>query len=276
MTHRRIAALPLIIAALCTSACTIDLNGGGVVVREERSFAVSGEPDLQVETFDGSVQVSAWDRPDVRVRIEKRGRDRDEAAALQVKVTHDGNRLRVEALAPAEERSTVTFGTSRNVSFTVSVPRSARVLVRSGDGSINVEGVAGRVELHSDDGSIRASRVAGEVVVESADGSVHVDGRLALLRASTQDGSVSVEADAGSAPSGDWEVSTGDGSVNMNLPGSFSANIQADTGDGSISVSGIPEGPRDEDRRSVRGTLGRGGHLLKVRSGDGSIRIAAR
>jgi hypothetical protein len=40
--------------------------------REEKRFPVSGRPDLSLSTFDGSVEIRAWDRPEILVVIEKR------------------------------------------------------------------------------------------------------------------------------------------------------------------------------------------------------------
>jgi hypothetical protein len=273
MTHARIAAALSLAVALSGTACSIEINGDDTIVREERRFPVTGEPDLQVETFDGSVQVRSWDRSEVLVQIERHGRDREEAAALEVTVLQNGNRVRVHAEQPSK-RSGVVLGGSRSVSFIISVPHAARVFVRSGDGAINVDDVTGRIELHSQDGSIRAARVVGDVIVETGDGSVHVDGQLAVLRTTTQDGSISVDATAGSTAREDWEIGSGDGSITVNVPDRFDADVEARTGDGSISISGIPQ--TDDDQRSVRGRFGRGGHVLKVHSGDGSIRISRR
>jgi outer membrane lipopolysaccharide assembly protein LptE/RlpB len=42
------------LAALGTTACSIDVRGDDTVVREEKRFTVTGAPDLQLRTFDGS------------------------------------------------------------------------------------------------------------------------------------------------------------------------------------------------------------------------------
>ena len=87
----------------------------------------------------------------------------------------------------------------------------------------------------------------------------------------------------------DWDISTGDGSVTLYLPPDFAAELDAHTGDGGIrnelrvaSQAEADETPapggttRDENsRRAVRGRLGAGGKLLKIRTGDGSIRLRA-
>ncbi|MBA3322837.1 MAG: hypothetical protein H0T45_15510, partial [Pyrinomonadaceae bacterium] len=45
------------------------------VVRETKNFTISGTPRVRLETFDGSVSVKAWERPEVLVNIIKRAGD---------------------------------------------------------------------------------------------------------------------------------------------------------------------------------------------------------
>lgn len=40
-------------------------------------FSVSGAPDVEFSTFEGPIEVEGWDRPEVRVVIEKRGANAD-------------------------------------------------------------------------------------------------------------------------------------------------------------------------------------------------------
>lgn len=74
-----------------------------------------------------------------------------------------------------------------------------------------------------------------------------------------------------------WEISTGDGSVSLYLPSDFSADLDAHTGDGSIRNDLTIERSVDEEksRRSLKARLGAGGKVLRVRTGDGSIRLRA-
>jgi hypothetical protein len=75
--------------------------------------------------------------------------------------------------------------------------------------------------------------------------------------------------------SGNWHIRTGDGPVELALPGDFKANVEASTGDGHITM-GIPitlQG--DLGKSHIRGTLNGGGASLVLRTGDGPIRIHA-
>ncbi len=74
--------------------------------------------------------------------------------------------------------------------------------------------------------------------------------------------------------SSEWDISTGDGRVEIELPNGFNAEVDAHTGDGSIDVSGLTVTATGEMRRdTVRGKIGGGGATLRVRSGDGAIRL---
>src|SRR2546426_1095341 len=84
-------------------------------------------------------------------------------------------------------RPGVRFGYSRSARLIVSVPASSDVSARSGDGSIDLEGVTGHLQLTSGDGSIRALHVNGELDVHTGDGSVTVSGKLAAVRARSGD-----------------------------------------------------------------------------------------
>jgi DUF4097 and DUF4098 domain-containing protein YvlB len=289
--------LLLTVLAVAGSGCVINLDADQVVVREEKQFSVSAGAEVTVETFDGSIQVMAWDQPQVRVEAEKRGPDREVAAALEVRATQEGNRIRIEAPAPKVTERVVGFGnTTPSVSFIIRVPANVKLGAMSRDGSITVEGVHGPVNLRSNDGSIRARAIVGELVartndgsvavdevngpvsLDTGDGSIRVDGRLLALHAKTSDGSITINAGEGSAMKGDWDVSTGDGSITLRVPQGFSAEVDANSDDGRVSSDFKElEAVRDEsDRSTMRGRIGSGGHKLTLRSGDGSISLTSR
>src|SRR6185503_19169234 len=97
----------------------------------------------------------------------------------------------------------------------VLVPASSDVGAKSGDGSIDIERITGRLQLRSGDGSIRGTRLGADVSAHTGDGSITLGGKLAGVRARSGDGSVTIHADPGSVPTGDWDIVTGDGSVTL-------------------------------------------------------------
>ncbi len=267
-----VAALGLGLAGLgCVAIDGADFNK--YVERDERHFSVSGKPEVSVRTFDGSIQIRPWDKNDVQVVIEKRGTSKAATDTIEIHTEQDGSRITVEARVPASHGFRFSF--SRSARLIVSVPATADITARSGDGSIDLDGVSGHLQLTSGDGSIRALHVSGELDVHTGDGSVDVSGKLAAVRARSGDGSVRITADSGSSPTTDWDITTGDGSVTLVLPDGFGAEFDAHTGDGGIHMTDITLSNVTGriGRDSIKGRLGSGGPTVRVRTGDGSINL---
>src|SRR5262245_18919189 len=235
---RSALVLPIVLSAAIVGPACIEIDGadlGRHVERDEKHFSVSGKPDVSLKTFDGSIEVRPWDKNDVQVVIEKRGTSRGAIDTIDVRSEQDGNRITVEARVPASHGFRI--GYSRSARLIVSVPATADVSARSGDGAIDLDGVSGHLQLTSGDGSIRALHVSGELDVHTGDGSVTVSGKLAAVRARSGDGSMRITADSGSWPAADWDITTGDGSVTLVIPDGFGAELDAHTGDGGIHMS---------------------------------------
>jgi len=296
-----LSAVALVSAAGTLSACVV-VDSQAHIIREEKRFTVSGVPELKLTTFDGSIEVHSGDVKTVIVEIEKRGPTREGVDQLRVESKQEGDRIEVEVKRPVRE--VVSFGMSGpTAKLIVTMPRQGNVTAKSGDGSIHIEDVRGRLELRTGDGSIRGREIGGQMLlytgdgsitleaasgdldVDTGDGSVSVSGKLGAVKLHTGDGSITFRAENGTAMTGDWSMTTGDGGIALYLPQDFAAEIDAHTGDGSIrnelklQAEAEADSDRDRDRdressrRTLRAKLGAGGKTLKLRTGDGSIRL---
>ena len=277
---------------LLSAGCTITVNSQSEIVREEKKFTVDGRADLRLTTFDGSIEIRSWDRPDVVVEIEKRGPTKESIEALQIVAEQKGSLIEIEVKRARSESFSIGLRRSASAKLIANVPRDTDIRARSGDGSIRADRLSGRIDLRTGDGSIRASDIAGnltfdtgdgsitiegaegELVLDTGDGSVNVSGKLGAIKLHTGDGSITYRAERGSAMTGPWEITTGDGGVTLYLPPDFSADLDAHTGDGTIRNDLNVEGEGGErQRRTLRGKIGSGGPVLRVRTGDGAIRF---
>ncbi|MGE0042278.1 MAG: DUF4097 domain-containing protein [Vicinamibacterales bacterium] len=288
------------VAVLTAAACEVNLATEGVTAQERRTFQVSGTPEISLDTFDGSIEVHSWDRNEVEVDVEKRAMEQELLDAITIESSQDGDAVTLKVTGPPRSSFRgVTVGVSFSPSarLRVALPRNSHLTARSGDGSITIEDVNGKLSLttrdgsvrgqrlggelvvRTDDGSIRLERVSGAVDLESGDGSITLEASPSTVRAVTADGSIRVRIDPDAKMAGDWEFRTADGSITLGLPPAFSADLDLESMDGTVRAShaAIPDrADRDEDnrrRRSLRVTMGEGGHVLRARTGDGSIRI---
>lgn len=292
----------LLFAVATLAGCEVNLNSEGIVSRDTKTFTVTANPEIELDTFDGAIEIHSWDRDEVEVEIEKRAMEQALVDAIQVTAEQQGNKIVVKVTAPprSEDFGGVQIGVhfSPSARLRVVVPRNSQLTALSRDGAITIEDVSGKISLTTNDGSVRGSRLGGEIHVRSGDGAIRFDrasGKLDLetddgsitveaqptaLRARTMDGTIRLEVQPDSVMAEDWDVQTGDGSVVLTLPAQFAAVLDAETRDGVVRVNHPSlhdeqrEGEdREERRRSLKATLGAGGKTLRVRSGDGSIRI---
>jgi DUF4097 and DUF4098 domain-containing protein YvlB len=282
-------------AVLALAACDISIGASEYSVREEKTFAVSGATQLALSTFDGSIEVRGWDRDEVVVEVEKVGSDQATVDRIQVKATQDGSSITVDVQKPSPLETTGMRRTP-SANLVVSVPLKTTVVARSGDGAISIRRVTGRLDLDTGDGSIRIEEIAGmlsartgdgdvigrkidgQADIHTDDGVVSLDGVLTALKVETRDGAVEVTARPGSRTDGEWEVTTGDGDLRIEVPEGFGAEVDARTGDGRVRVDTITDRPEAkehdrEDRDSVTGRLGGGGKPLRLRTSSGSITV---
>ncbi|HXW06138.1 MAG TPA: hypothetical protein VD833_12955, partial [Vicinamibacterales bacterium] len=183
--HPAFRAAPLALA-VAASGCVISVDSQAQVVRDEKRFTISGVPDVRLTTFDGAIEIRSWEQPDVLVEIEKRGTTQEAVEELEVLTSQDGRRIELEVKRPRSEGFRgIGFHPSASATLRVSLPRRSDVMARSGDGSIRIERVEGRIEVRTGDGSIRGLDLTGDLTMQTGDGSVTVEGAAGRLELET-------------------------------------------------------------------------------------------
>jgi hypothetical protein len=138
------------------------------------------------------------------------------------------------------------------------VVRCQTLTLQSNDGNVSAQDVAAQsFTARSNDGRIDAANLSisgaqPAATLHSDDGSVHVAGRFAA--------------------NGTYEVSSGDGRVELALPGGSDLTINASSADGGIYVNGSSSSS-DGDSHQQTIKLGSGSGAMRVSSGDGSIHL---
>ncbi|HEX7282818.1 MAG TPA: DUF4097 family beta strand repeat-containing protein, partial [Vicinamibacterales bacterium] len=298
----------MLAASMAVAGCEVNLNTEGLSARETLTFKVSGQPEVVLDTFDGAIEIHSWDKPEVEVEIERRAMEQALLDNIKVESSEKNGVVSVKVTGPSQtEFRGVTIGMhiSPTARLRVTVPRNTNINATSGDGSIRAEAVEGTlrltttdgsvvgarlggdIQIRSGDGSIRLDNVTGKLDLETTDGSIGIDAKPTVVKAHTGDGSIRATIEPDSVMADNWEFSTSDGTVVLTLPGAFNGELDAETSDGVVrsshplieDVNGDrrAEGENRDDsrerRRTLRSKIGDGGKVLRIRTGDGSIRI---
>jgi len=235
-----------------------------------KTYAISGKPDLHVETSDANIRVTTWDQNTIDAKIVTTGYKIGDGG-IRIDEHQNGDSVEINVRYPHLE-----FGMGwkhRRVEIIVQMPREGRVNLSTGDGRIELSGLKGEMDLNSGDGSEVLDGVDGKLRAKTSDGHIRAHGRFDELDLKTGDGRVEATATAGSAIGSGWRLETGDGSVSLDLPGDLAADVDLHTGDGHIDLEMPIATDGKVQGNHLHGKLNGGGSLLTVHTGDGSIHL---
>jgi hypothetical protein len=244
----------------------------------DRSLNVSGTIDLDVSTGSGSINI----REGSSNRVEIHGRIRASDGWFGSSRDIEDVVRRLESNPPIDQsgqsirigqRSSGFNDWQQNVSisYDIVIPSQSNVRAHSGSGSQTLDGINGRVDIGTGSGSIRIRDVRGDLDATTGSGSITLTGFRGGLYMRTGSGGMRIQGEQ----TGRWDLQTGSGGIDIDLPSNASFELNAHTGSGGIDV-GFPmtvQGRLDSRRHDVSGKVAGGGSLLTARTGSGHIRI---
>ncbi|SDE39891.1 DUF4097 and DUF4098 domain-containing protein YvlB [Paenibacillus sp. UNCCL117] len=160
---------------------------------------------------------------------------------------------------------------------------SGTVELRATNGQVKAENTEGQLSLHLSNGSLEVSghrgsaklnamnaetviaRHSGDIDMEMINGSIWVDGELGKVR--TQSVSASVQI-AASRISGDWDIGSEHGKINLTLPADGNYTVEGEGGFGSIQ-SNLP---LTVAKKSITGSMGEGTYRVYAHT-KGALQI---
>ncbi len=247
LQHRFIVGAFL--AAVALSGCVGPLQSAAKVSESfERTVALSADGVLEVSNVNGSIEVTAWERNEVRIEAVKKARSVEKLEQVEIQIVASADRVDIETELPRNGDA--------GVDYRITAPAGARAAVDTVNGRARIEGVRGDVSARSVNGAIRAEGLQGSVSM------------------TTVNGSVVARYDA--APTGGkHHFKAVNGALAVYLPSDPDASFEAKTVNGSIDadfglkVSRARFGPT----KSLEGTLGTGAGKFWFSTVNGSIKI---
>jgi DUF4097 and DUF4098 domain-containing protein YvlB len=258
------------------------------------SKALAAGSRVTIRNADGSIRVSEATGDRVEVRATKIARSRGSITDVAFDVNESGGDVEICTLygdqSSCRERNRGTRNNRVRVEYVVAVPRSMRVNIATGNGDVSIARAGDEVSASTGNGRVEIGETSGRVQASTGNGDLTIRGANGPVKASTGNGRVSVVTARGgvSATTGNGDVdvrmktlvsdadmtfTSGSGSLRISLPADFNGRIDATTGSGSlrsdfeISVMGRL------DAHHVRGTIGKGGALLRLTTGSGQIEL---
>lgn len=252
----------IFILALAMSA--VAYAGDDLTETIDKSFNVRPGTEFEIENVNGSITISGWDQPRVRViatkKVSSRDRDAGQQAlrALKVEIRQTDRALEIDTIYPKKNDLDffgMIFGKDVNaqVRYEISVPRSMNVSADTVNGAIRLRDVSGKIDLDTTNGKIEVSNCSGAVDASTTNGGIDVE-LLSVI------------------PGKDMNFETTNGRITLSVPAGLSADINASTTNGSVR-SDLPLSTTRMSRTSIKGTLNGGGPEIRLRTTNGGIEI---
>jgi len=288
-------------AAAAAVVATLTLAPGAARAqqgRDESTFTwskrLSAGAMLTILNGSGPISVREASGDAVEVRAEKRPRSggsiRD--VAFDVRERRDG----VEICTLYDGRTSCDDrGSIRNmrvrVDYTVSIPRSMRLKVATGNGAITIERAGAEVSASTGNGPVTIGETEGRVDANTGNGNVQVNGANGPVSVNTGSGRITVSTARGAvdANTGSGEIdvrigstpldgamrfNSGSGAIRLTLPADFNGRIDASSGNGTLRSDFEISVVGRFDAQHIRGSIGRGGGpVLRMTTGNGTIEL---
>ena len=253
----------------------------------DRTFNVSPGGELVVDADGAGVHVTGGDGNQVVVHMLVRGSDK-ELADLKLDAVQKDNGVTV-TLRQSKQSWFSWGGWRSEQEIRVTVPRRYVINVRTGGGSIDLRDTEGTASLNTSGGDVSAKNVTGKVKLRTSGGSILADairgdvdadtsgGDVRLLRI---DGNIRGNTSGGSVrcsivgANRGISATTSGGDIELILPRSIAANIDAATSGGEITTD-IPVTSTRLKDTELEGTVNGGGERIYAHTSGGSIKLRA-
>ena len=222
-----------------------------------QTYPLSANGQVELQNINGSVEIKAWDRNEVKVDAIKHAWSKERLQEATMKVDSRSDSLSIRTEYPDHDHPSWNHGKhdqSASVEYTLVVPRNARLAdISLVNGDLDIEGVNGEVRVSCVNGRLTARKLGGQAEL------------------STVNGKLEASLDRLASP---LRVSSVNAAVLLTLPSDAKADIEASTVSGSISNDfGIPVAHHRWVGHELNGELGGGGPRVHVSNVNGRIEI---
>ena len=213
------------------------------------SFQQGAGGRLDVENFNGSVEILGWDQNTVDVSGTKYAEDESMLRSIRVEATQSGNAIRVRTSRPepghwnggaryvirVPRRTELAHIQSSNGGLRVEDVEGSAADLATSNGSIKLRNIRGRVDARTSNGGVDVQSAEGGVSIRTSNGGVTLDNVRGTLNAATSNGAIrGTLVDA--SPNEPIRLSTSNGPVDVKLQMPRNNDVIASTTNGSITI----------------------------------------
>ncbi len=262
---------------------------------------------LNIETFNGEVEVAGWDEASIEVTGEKYANTQGGLDSIKIDVHESASISEIHVTRPhsihlnqgtrllirAPRKTVIDRAVSSNGAIRIH-DMTSEARVETSNGAVHIENVTGNVNAHTSNGAIELDSVTGKLTLKTSNGRVRAEeitgqceaetsnGPVALRFKDAPEGPVRVHTSNGSvdltlnkSPKNSVTAETSNGSITVELPGNLAARLNAHTSGSNISsdFDVASSGDSEKEKHRLEGNIGGGGPSIDLSTNNGGIHL---
>jgi len=244
---------------------------------------------VRLHNTNGRTSVIGEERSDIEVCVSKTARAESAEAARQllgeIRLVHGmaGEALEIDVEVPRKwnrrGHANLELRVPRATNIDVSVSNGkiaiaslcGRVRARSSNGSVTIDDVVGDIEVATTNAKVCCAMTRGRLLARSSNGKIELDEHRGSVDASTSNGLIRVSMEEIGKPG--VQLATSNGRILLEVPEDVDADVDIRVDNGVIRNDRTLCKATRATNGQVRGQLGAGGPLIKLRTSNGSISL---
>src|SRR5271165_2882337 len=181
------------LSSLLLGGCMIDFGDNDRYKEDfHKSFQVDTGAVLDVENFNGAIEVTGGEGRTVEVSGTKYANSKEALNELRVDMTGSSGSVRIKTERPD------FWNGGGGVRYTIRVPKKMVLdRIQSSNGRIQVENLDGNARLRTSNGAIQVTDIKGELSAETSNGRIEIRGLEGNGSLHTSNGPIDAEASHG-------------------------------------------------------------------------------
>jgi DUF4097 and DUF4098 domain-containing protein YvlB len=251
MDHRKHQQLAGAVAAVLLALLTALPAQAEVTQEFHKTVPLSANGTVSVNNVNGNVEITGWERNEVQIDAVKSAGDQQRLDNLKIEVNASGNSVDIETKFPEH----MFNNNPGSVHYTLHVPQNARIdKINLVNGSLMAQKLTGEFNANLVNGKVQASDLRGEADLATVNGTIEATyNSLKDVR--------------------EIKLKSVNGTVNLTLPPSPNADVDASVVNGSITTDFPLTVKGHFVGKSMSGTLGSGGVHIELNNVNGSIHL---
>lgn len=252
---------------------TFNISAQKIVYSFNESYEINPIVSIQVQTFEGSIEVLSNDKSSIEVFYSVKKDDKlvnltklEFDQHFNLIVIHERNKFEIKVELKPEEKKKY-WKENIQVSLLIQVPKETASDLTTMKGNISIKGLIANQKCNTSDGNIEAEKIKGNSIFETSNGNIIFKDLSGSVVSTTPNGKIQGNI---KAVKDSLVMMSENGSINVIVPGGLGFDLLLK---GKLVNTSLSKFTGTSQRTFVKGRLNGGGLPVRMISNTGNVSL---